>query len=506
MSAALTIDFEYHAAPCAGDLAANDNEILPARPRLVHVETVGGDAVSYIPGPTGTLARISYDNSMAYLHNDHLGSATALSNDNGDVYCQESYTPFGETMRGPACNDNQGGFTGHIKDKATGLNPCILCKSVFRKWPFFVQFLKTSNIIITNYTVQARYYDPNIGRFLSVDPVTFLDKPYPGQFNRYAYTWNDPINANDPDGEFLNFVAKFAADVVLEVAIQAATGQEIDVGSALVGAATGLVDPTKTARKVARLGGALNDARKTRRAVSSKPCPICFTAGTLVDTEAGLRPIEDIKVGERVWAWDEETGVTALKTVTHTVPYHERIIWNVTFQDLDGGTVTIETTDEHPWWIIGQGWIETKDLQANTIAKTRDNRGLKIISVINTGRTEGTYNISVADYETYFVGENKILVHNCGGEVQGPPKVEVTETNTIRSGANASTQLKVTEANGNTKDITRNRVKAKTPNNHPSAPAGTMNRVKFDNSQPGTKGFKRDPTPSEIQMIDNVER
>lgn len=54
--------------------------------------------------------------------------------------------------------------------------------------------------------MQARYYDPVIGRFLSVDPVGFLDKGNPGYFNRYAYTMNNPINAIDPDGEWVRFL------------------------------------------------------------------------------------------------------------------------------------------------------------------------------------------------------------------------------------------------------------------------------------------------------------
>jgi len=84
---------------------------------------------------------------------------------------REDYSPFGVTMRNDAANDNQAGFTGHMKDSETGLN-----------------------------YMQARYYDPVIGRFLSVDPVTFLDNGNPGYFNRYAYTFNDPINNLDPDG------------------------------------------------------------------------------------------------------------------------------------------------------------------------------------------------------------------------------------------------------------------------------------------------------------------
>ena len=89
--------------------------------------------------------------------------------DNSDVAWREQYTPFGEELQCPAANDNLGGFTGHIKDRATGLN-----------------------------YMQARYYDPVIGRFLSVDPVGFLESGgNPAMFNRYAYVANDPINIKD---------------------------------------------------------------------------------------------------------------------------------------------------------------------------------------------------------------------------------------------------------------------------------------------------------------------
>ena len=44
----------------------------------------------------------------------------------------------------------------------------------------------------------------------------------------------------------------------------------------------------------------------------------CFIAGTLVATETGYVTIENIKVGDLVWAHDPETGETALKPVVQT--------------------------------------------------------------------------------------------------------------------------------------------------------------------------------------------
>ena len=154
--------------------------------QLVHIHKLSDNVkMDYIHGPTGTLARVANNNQPTYLHPDHLGSAQAGTKQDGTIDWRTQYTPFGEEIVSPAANDNLDGFTGHIKDKATGLN-----------------------------YMQARYYDPVIGRFLSVDPVTFLETDDPRYFNRYAYTANNPINAIDPTGEWIWWVAKLGKGTV----------------------------------------------------------------------------------------------------------------------------------------------------------------------------------------------------------------------------------------------------------------------------------------------------
>lgn len=50
--------------------------------------------------------------------------------------------------------------------------------------------------------MQARYYDPVIGRFYSNDPIGFRDVH---SFNRYAYANNNPYKYVDPDGREVKF-------------------------------------------------------------------------------------------------------------------------------------------------------------------------------------------------------------------------------------------------------------------------------------------------------------
>ena len=130
-----------------------------------NVVVPGPQKTDYIKAGSLTIARLE-DNKPTYLHNDHLGSPVAGTDADGNVVWQEHYTPYGEKWLRDAANDDQGSFTGHIADSATGLT-----------------------------YMQARYYDPVIGRFLSPDPVGYQD-----QLNVYAYVGNDPVNYTDPSG------------------------------------------------------------------------------------------------------------------------------------------------------------------------------------------------------------------------------------------------------------------------------------------------------------------
>ena len=145
----------------------------------------------------------------------------------------------------------------------------------------------------------------------------------------------------------------------------------------------------------------------------------CFVAGTLVETKDGLQPIETLKTGDLVLAKDVVTGEIAYKKITDLIRRHDRIIWKVVVETEDKQTDVFETTDDHPWWIPAQGWVTTEGLAAGMDATTADGRTITITSVTETTRLDATYNITVADFETYFVGKQRVLVHNCKDAANG---------------------------------------------------------------------------------------
>jgi RHS repeat-associated protein len=106
--------------------------------------------------------------TVTYVYTDPQGTPLAEADAHGNITATYDYAPYGSQALGTPPNGP--GYTGHVNDPDTGL--------VY---------------------MQARYYDPSTGRFLSVDPV----QPAAGNsfnFNRYDYTNNNPINHTDPDG------------------------------------------------------------------------------------------------------------------------------------------------------------------------------------------------------------------------------------------------------------------------------------------------------------------
>ena len=110
--------------------------------------------------------------TVTYVYTDPQGTPLAEADAQGNITKTFDYTPYGNVATGTAPNGP--GYTGHVNDPETNL--------VY---------------------MQARYYDPVTGHFLSIDPVN----PKAGDafnFNRYDYANNNPIRNTDPTGKVVH--------------------------------------------------------------------------------------------------------------------------------------------------------------------------------------------------------------------------------------------------------------------------------------------------------------
>lgn len=76
---------------------------------------------------------------------------------------------------------------------------------------------------------------------------------------------------------------------------------------------------------------------------------------------------------------------------------------------------SIETTANHPFYTVDEGWVSAGNLEAGDRVELSDGSSGEIDSVKRNELEDPitVYNFCVMDYDTYYVGESEVFVHNC---------------------------------------------------------------------------------------------
>ena len=108
--------------------------------------------------------------TLYFLHSDHLGSVSAVTNLSGSAIARQWYHPYGSVRASTGGLPTDITFTGQRADASTGL-----------------------------YFYNARYYSGALGRFISADSIV-PEQGNPQALNRYAYVLGNPLKYIDPTG------------------------------------------------------------------------------------------------------------------------------------------------------------------------------------------------------------------------------------------------------------------------------------------------------------------
>ncbi len=132
----------------------------------------------------------------------------------------------------------------------------------------------------------------------------------------------------------------------------------------------------------------------------------CFVAGTLVHTRSGLRPIEDLKIGDQVLAQDATTGNLVFEPVLATLHNPPADVLRL---ELETGEA-VSATDIHRFWLAGAGWKMARELSPGD--RLRVLGGTVKVASVSRARRQLVYNLEVARAGSFLVGPRGILVHD----------------------------------------------------------------------------------------------
>ncbi len=135
----------------------------------------------------------------------------------------------------------------------------------------------------------------------------------------------------------------------------------------------------------------------------------CFVAGTYVLALDGLKRIENIVAGDKIMAANPDTFEIAEKKVLET---YVRQVDKLVHLTINGEEIV--TTDNHPFYVQGRGFIEAGSLLVGDklVSVNGEDLFVEDYSIELTEETISVYNFQVEDFHTYFISEYKVWVHN----------------------------------------------------------------------------------------------
>ena len=135
------------------------------------------DGLEFLYDHTGVFA-VKHNNATYFYRKDAQANIVALLDNTGAIVVKYKYDAWGK------CN------TVVLDESATEI-------AMLNPFRYRSYYLDTETGF---YFLKTRYYDPEIGRFITIDDISYLDPESVNGLNLYAYCLNNPVNCIDPTG------------------------------------------------------------------------------------------------------------------------------------------------------------------------------------------------------------------------------------------------------------------------------------------------------------------
>ena len=205
-----------------------------------------GEELEFLYDDKGVVGFVNAEGTYFY-RKDILGNITGILDSDGKIVVRYKYDAWGNhvVLNPDGSRNDSDTFIGNI-------NP-------FRSRGYYY------DVETGLYYLKTRYYDPVVGRFITIDDVSYLAPDTINGLNLYAYCGNNPVMMVDPDGcapkwwQWLLFGIGAALVIASVVVLSVATGGAATglIGAIAVGAAKGALIGAAVGSVVGIAGGAI---------------------------------------------------------------------------------------------------------------------------------------------------------------------------------------------------------------------------------------------------------
>ncbi|MBT2757912.1 RHS repeat protein [Mesobacillus foraminis] len=213
--------------------------------RLVRESDSSGNTLNiYMYDNDNQLIAFEKNGKIYYVHKNHRGDILSITDENRNKVATYKYGPWGEFLGKTGTVDIPIRYAGYYFDYETGL-----------------------------YYLKARYYNPEFGRFLTKDDISYGEITEPLSLNPYAYVHGNPISLVDPDGNYAIYFVPGIGQVALIGTTVVVGGYAVyKAGSWIYKAAKDYIVKAQNNKQIKkRIDGLQNQINKHKQKIRDNP-------------------------------------------------------------------------------------------------------------------------------------------------------------------------------------------------------------------------------------------